>query len=123
MRVSAHEGADQVEIEGAEIEGLNETLRGELAARRIGDLGISVVVEGDGLHLGENEAGSRWNKSSDGGKRWLANRAAGEAIRDEDWVALSGPDRVFLTDDGARRTVEDDIKSRSLTQLGVELDG
>ena len=96
VRIDAPPEANRVDVEAAEIEGLNETLRSELAARTIRELGVSVVVQGADLHLGENEAGSRWNESSEAGKRWLANRAAGEKIPDEDWVALRPQDRIHL---------------------------
>ncbi|MDP2314641.1 MAG: hypothetical protein Q8P41_17185 [Pseudomonadota bacterium] len=123
VRVALSDGTDSLDVVDAEMEGLNEALRGSLAARPIGELGVSMTVQGAGLRIGENEGGRRWNESGEGGTRWLANRAAGEEIPDEDWAALGPLGRLDLIDEGMERSLEDDIKPKSLAALGVNLDG
>lgn len=129
-------GQGPVKVIDAEIEGLNETLRGELAGRPIGQLGIPITVKGevnppawyekrsaDGLlRFGENETGTRWNKSSRGGDSWLAAKGVGGPV-------LTGPEgfrpteeeRMDLVWKGIGKVLDNELKPKSLKQIGVNL--
>ncbi|MFZ5475700.1 MAG: hypothetical protein ACOZNI_02895 [Myxococcota bacterium] len=129
-------GQAAVKVVDAEIEGLNETLRGELAGRPIGQLGIPITVKGevnppawyekrsaDGiLRFGENESGTRWNKSSSGGDNWLMWKGVGGPV-------LTGPggfrpdekEKGELVWKGIGKVLDNEIKPKSLKAIGVDL--
>lgn len=131
--VTAPQGGS-VTIIDAEIEGLNETLRGELSTRPIGQLGIPITVKGqvnppawyesrsaDGLlRIGENESGTRWNKSSWGGNQWLQYKGMGGPVMTGPG-GLSDEDKVDYQWKGVDRVLDDEIKPKSLKALGVAL--
>jgi len=138
LDVSAPPGQRAVTIESAEIEGLNDTLRGELSRRPVGQLGLAVTVHGevnppawwesrsaDGvIRFGENEAGHRWRRNSSGGEQWLMWKGIGGPV-------LSGPDGYHPDDaeresnvwQGIANVLDNEIKPKTLSSLGVSLDG
>ncbi|RME29115.1 MAG: hypothetical protein D6798_00890 [Deltaproteobacteria bacterium] len=125
-----------VQVEDAEIEGLNETLRGELASRPIGQLGIPITVHGQvdppawyenrpargTLRFGENESGTRWKRNSPGGADWLVFKGVGGPV-------LTGPEGLSQSDrdqyewQGIAKVLDNEIKPKSLRSIGVTLDG
>lgn len=121
----------QMEVLDAEIEGLNETLRGELAGRTIGSVDIPITVKGqvnppawyeerapDGLlRFGENEAGTKWNRSTRAGDAWLAGKVEDRAP-DATGTAEISESSVWK---GVARVLDDEIRPRSLRELGIAL--
>ncbi len=127
-----------IRVVDAEIEGLNETLRGELAGRPIGQLGLAITVHGavdppawyesrparGRLRFGENESGTRWKRNDWGGSDWLMWKGIGGPV-------MTGPGGFRPTEaerethewSGIAAVLDNEIKPRSLRAIGVELDG
>jgi hypothetical protein len=141
VRIEATSPSRPVTIVGAEIEGLNETLRGQIASQSIGSLHMSVNIVGlvnpagwlewffnsrsdDGrLRFGMNESGTLWNDSSYGANRWLHSKSSGgqPQIWGEDGPSKQDLDAMSMQ--AARQIIDREIKPKTLTQLGVELGG
>jgi hypothetical protein len=134
--VTAPGGNGAVKVVDAEIEGLNETLRGELSVRSIGQLGIPITVKGEvnppvwyesrsgggALRIGENAAGTRWNNSTGGASNWLMWKGLGGSV-------MTGPEGFRPSEEerdqyiwkGVDRVMDEEIKPKTLKNLGVTL--
>jgi hypothetical protein len=123
---------DAPEILRAEIEGLNEGLRGVIEARPIGQLKMPVTVHGEvgedigwaeewinhksqpTIRIGRNEQGVVWVPNSSSGNRWLYWRANPQP---QLW-GPGGPPRERIQQDalkGARLLIEQDLAGLSVS--------
>lgn len=126
-----------VTVIDAEIEGLNETLRSELAGRPIASLRMPVTVHGQVdpppwymtrqgpsgiLRIGRNEAGTLVDRSTPGGQRFLEGKGMGGPVMTGPG-GLSASDRDAYRWQGIRKIIDVEIGRRSLRDVGVTLDG
>ena len=139
LEIEARSAFRPVKVIDAEIEGLNENLRTELASRPIGQLGIAVTVHGavdppawyetnklptSRIRIGLNESGTTWNRSDPGGNRYLMWKGIGHPV-------MTGPKGFNPTEKeqskhqwtGVRNILNNELKPKSLKSLGVTLDG
>lgn len=127
-----------VTIVDAEIEGLNEDLRSELAGQPIGQLGIAITVHGlvappawydtsghhqGRLRFGENEAGSRWRRNDQSGDRWLAAKGGPGPSISAPGSSPPEPDMDESVWNGIDIVLDQEIKPHSLDGLGVSFTG
>jgi hypothetical protein len=140
LEIEASSGVrSPISVVDAEIEGLNEGLRNELASRPINQLGIAVTAHGQvdppawydthghargTLRFGQNESGTKWKRNSRGGDDWMMWKGVGGPV-------MSAPGGPNWTDaekeayiwEGIDRILDHEIGGRSLNALGVALGG
>lgn len=126
-----------VTVIDAEIEGLNETLRAELASQRIANLRMPVTVHGEVdpppwylprqapagiVRIGRNEAGTLVDRSTPGGRQFLEGKGMGGPVITGPG-GLSESQRDTYRWEGIRKILDDEIGRRSLRDIGITLDG
>jgi hypothetical protein len=136
----------RVTVTDAEIEGLNEGLRGDIERTPLNSLRMPITVHGEidpatlaeqfftkeplhrgRLRFGQNESGTKFNDSSRAGDRWLASRGnyTPHSISAPGTVS-EGPteaEEAGFKWEGIRGILEDDLGPMSLKRLGVSLGG
>lgn len=136
----------RVSIDYAEMEGLNESLRNEIAARPLNSLRLAITVHGEvdppsfleelsghrryargRLKFGENESGTAFNHSDRGGNQWLASK--GDPV--DAYITAPGTyvpqpnesEQEAFRWSAIRSILHDELGPMSLQQLGVTLGG